>query len=47
VYVGAGPDADEQLAARLPQVLDRTQDTVPGGGNAQGENELRLARAGH
>jgi NAD(P)-dependent dehydrogenase (short-subunit alcohol dehydrogenase family) len=47
VYVGAGPDADEQLAARLPQVLDRTQDTVPGGGNAQGENELQLARAGH
>lgn len=47
VYVGAGPDADEQLAARLPQVLDRTQDTVPGGGNAQGENELRLARVGH
>jgi NAD(P)-dependent dehydrogenase (short-subunit alcohol dehydrogenase family) len=47
VYVGAGPDAYEQLAARLPQVLDRTQDTVPGGGNAQGENELRLARVGH
>ena len=47
VYVGSGPDADEQLAARLPQVLDRAQDTVPGGGNAQGENELRLARAGH
>ncbi len=46
VYVGTGPDADEQLAARLPQVLDRTGETVPGGGNAQGENELRLARAG-
>ena len=47
VYVGTGPDADEQLAARLPQVVDRAQETVPGGGNAQGENELRLARAGH
>jgi hypothetical protein len=46
VYVGTAADADEQLAARLPQVLDRMQDTVPGGGNAQGENELRLARAG-
>ena len=47
VYVGTGADADEQLAARLSQVLDRAQETVPGGGNAQGENELRLARAGH
>ncbi len=46
VYVGTGPDADEQLAARLPQVLDRSGETVPGGGHAQGENELRLARAG-
>ena len=46
VYVGTAADADEQLAVRLPQVLDRMQDTVPGGGNAQGENELRLARAG-
>jgi hypothetical protein len=46
VYVGTGPDADEHLAAQLPQVLDRAGETVPGGGNAQGENELRLARAG-
>jgi NAD(P)-dependent dehydrogenase (short-subunit alcohol dehydrogenase family) len=45
VYVGTGPDADEQLAARLSEVLDRSRgETVPGSGNGQGENELRLAR---
>lgn len=46
VYVGTGPDADEELAAQLPQVLDRAGEMVPGSGNGQGENELRLARAG-
>ena len=45
-YIGTGPDADEQLAARLPEVLDRSQgETVPGSGSGQGENELRLARS--
>ena len=45
-YIGTGADADEQLAARLPEVLDRSHgETVPGSGNGQGENELRLARS--
>ncbi len=46
VYVGTGADADEQLAARLSEVLDRSGETVPGSGNGQGENELRLVRTG-
>jgi NAD(P)-dependent dehydrogenase (short-subunit alcohol dehydrogenase family) len=44
-FIGRGADADEQLAARLPEVLDRTGEIVPGGGHQQGQNELRLARA--
>ena len=43
-YIGIGPDVDEQLAARLPEVTDRAGETVPGSGAQQGENELRLAR---
>ena len=45
VYIGNGPDADEQLAARLAEVRDRTGEAVPANGGQQGENELRLARA--
>lgn len=44
-YIGMGPDADEELAARLSEVTDRAGDTVPGSGAGQYENELRLARA--
>lgn len=44
-YVGIGEHADEQLAARLAEVLDRAGETVPPNGSGQGENELRLARA--
>ena len=44
IHVGTGPDADETLARRLGEVTDRTGETVPGSGNGQGENELRLAR---
>ena len=44
-YVGIGPDADSHLAERLAEVTDRAGETVPGSGNGQGENELRLARA--
>ncbi|MEJ7932363.1 SDR family NAD(P)-dependent oxidoreductase [Ramlibacter sp. AN1015] len=44
-FIGRGPDADGQLAARLGEVLDRSGgETVPGSGAGQGENELRLAR---
>lgn len=45
VYVGTGPDADEQLAALLPAVVDRAGETVPASGSRQGEHELQLARA--
>ena len=44
VYVGAGPEAPEQLAAQLDAVRDRTGDIVPGSGAAQSANEMWLAR---
>ncbi len=48
VYIGTGADVDERLAAQLAEVTDREGDQVPGSGSAQGENELKLARAaGH
>jgi NAD(P)-dependent dehydrogenase (short-subunit alcohol dehydrogenase family) len=43
-YVGNGPDAPEQLAARLDEVTERTGETVPVSGVEQGANEMRLAR---
>jgi NAD(P)-dependent dehydrogenase (short-subunit alcohol dehydrogenase family) len=43
-YVGTEADAPEQLASRLAQVTGRSGEIVPGGGNAQGANEMRLAR---
>jgi NAD(P)-dependent dehydrogenase (short-subunit alcohol dehydrogenase family) len=46
IYIGQGPDADSELAARLQQVLDRAAETVPGSGTAQGAQEMGLARAG-
>ncbi|TFY96933.1 SDR family NAD(P)-dependent oxidoreductase [Ramlibacter rhizophilus] len=44
-YIGRGPDADEALARRLDEVLDRQGETVPGSGNGQGENEMMKLRA--
>ena len=43
-FIGNGPDAPEQLAARLAEVTERTGETVPVSGVEQGSNELRLAR---
>jgi NAD(P)-dependent dehydrogenase (short-subunit alcohol dehydrogenase family) len=43
-FIGNGPDAPEQLAARLAEVTDRAGETVPVSGVEQGSNELRLAR---
>jgi NAD(P)-dependent dehydrogenase (short-subunit alcohol dehydrogenase family) len=43
-YIGVGPDADEQLQARLADVRDRHGDSVPASGADQGANEMRLAR---
>ena len=43
-FIGNGPDAPEQLAARLDEVTDRSGETVPVSGVEQGANEMRLAR---
>ena len=45
IYVGTGPDAPEQLAARLAEVTGRAGDTVPGSGAAQGALEVQKAMA--
>ena len=45
VYLGAGADVPEQLAARLAEVTDRSGDQVPGSGAAQGMAELQKALA--
>jgi hypothetical protein len=44
VHVGTGPDAPEQLLARLDAVRDRNGESVPESGAGQGANEMRLAR---
>ena len=45
IYVGTGPDAPEQLAARLAEVTARAGDMVPGSGAAQGALEVQKAMA--
>lgn len=45
VYVGAGEDAAEQLAAQLGAVTDRTGEQVPQSGAAQGQLEVGKAMA--
>ena len=45
IYVDTGPDAPEQLAARLAEVTARAGDTVPGSGAAQGALEVQKAMA--
>ncbi|WP_332823880.1 SDR family NAD(P)-dependent oxidoreductase [Ramlibacter sp.] len=44
VHLGSGPQVPEALQARLDAVRDRSGETVPGSGAAQGDNEMRLAR---
>jgi len=44
-WIGTGPDAPEQLLARLDAVRDRQGEAVPASGADQGANELRLAHA--
>ena len=43
-YIGTGADAAQQLALRLEEVRSRDGEIVPGSGNGQGANEMRLAR---
>ncbi len=47
IYIGTGPDAAEQLAARLDEVTYRSGDSVPQSGGAQGELEVKKARSGN
>ncbi|MES2533670.1 MAG: SDR family NAD(P)-dependent oxidoreductase [Pseudomonadota bacterium] len=44
-FIGIGPDAPEQLAARLAEVTSRDDDEVPKSGAAQGTNEVGKAMA--
>ncbi|SEJ51749.1 MULTISPECIES: SDR family NAD(P)-dependent oxidoreductase [unclassified Variovorax] len=44
-WLGIGPDAPEQLAARLAEVTSREGETVPQSGAAQGTNEVGKAMA--
>ncbi len=43
VWIGTGADAAERLAEQLTQVTDRTGDSVPQSGAAQGTNEVGKA----
>jgi NAD(P)-dependent dehydrogenase (short-subunit alcohol dehydrogenase family) len=47
VHIGSGADAAEQVAARFGEISDRSAETVPESGIAQGSNEVAQAlRAG-
>lgn len=43
IYIGTGPDAPEQLAARLAEVTAREGEQVPASGAAQGAFEVQKA----
>jgi len=45
VFVGAGGDAAEQVAARFDAISDRSRETVPEAGAAQGMSEISKAMA--
>ena len=45
VHIGLGPDAPEQLAARLAEVTERAGEQVPQSGAAQGTIEVQKAMA--
>jgi NAD(P)-dependent dehydrogenase (short-subunit alcohol dehydrogenase family) len=47
VHLGIGPDTAERLAAALAQVTDRSGETVPLSGSAQGTLEVGKAMAAH
>jgi len=47
VYIGTGPDAPEQLATRLAEVVARDGEQVPANGGAQGTLEVQKAMAAH
>jgi NAD(P)-dependent dehydrogenase (short-subunit alcohol dehydrogenase family) len=45
VWIGIDESADVRLEQHLAEVLDRTNDTVPGSGSAQGQHEVGRAMA--
>jgi NAD(P)-dependent dehydrogenase (short-subunit alcohol dehydrogenase family) len=45
LYIGAGPDAPEQLLAHLGEVCDRTGDSVPASGAGQTQQEVSTVLA--
>ncbi|AFK56257.1 SDR family NAD(P)-dependent oxidoreductase [Tistrella mobilis] len=45
VYIGDGPDAAEQIAARIDEIGDRAREIVPESGTAQGTFEIGNASA--
>jgi len=47
IHVGNGADAAEQVAAHLDAISDRTGETVPESGAAQGALEIAKASAAH
>ncbi len=46
VFIGSDEDADERLAARLGEVINRDGSIVPENGSEQGRNEVSKAMAG-
>jgi len=45
LYIGAGPDAPEQLLAHLGEVCDRSGDSVPASGAGQTQQEVSTVLA--
>jgi hypothetical protein len=45
VYVGAGPDAPEQVLQRLADITSRTGDSVPASGAGQTQHEVSTVLA--
>jgi NAD(P)-dependent dehydrogenase (short-subunit alcohol dehydrogenase family) len=45
LHLGSGPDADERVAEAFNTLSDRSGDTVPDDGSAQGRNEIAKAMA--
>ncbi len=43
VFIGSGPDAAEQVAARWNEIGDRSRESVPQSGSAQGAGEVAKA----
>jgi len=47
LLIGAGPDAPEQLAAQFARINAQANETVPGSGLAQSQQEMSKVMAGH